>query len=107
MSKVVAALSSALFVALHAIHYTDDANKRRVANPGEPFYPPEADVAFLTSKGAVRKANEAEIALYEKQNPVAKESKAKGKPKAPSGESAGSGDGADTSGGGSSNDSLV
>lgn len=105
MSKVLAALSTILFVAIHAIHYNDDAGKRKVAKPGEAFYPPEADVAFLKRQGSVREANEQEIAFYEKQN--GGKPKAAAKPKTTKGGGSESGSGADTSGGGASNDTLV
>lgn len=103
MSKLLAALSSILYVALHVVHYTDDAGKRRVAKPGEAFYPPESEVAFLTRQGAVREATEAEIALYEKQNG----GKAKATGSRSKKGSGAEGGGGEASGGEGSNESLV
>jgi len=106
MSKLLAALSSILYVALHVVHYTDDAGKRRVAKPGDAFYPPESEVAFLNRAGAVRKATEAEIALYEKQN-GGKAKAAGSRSKKGSGAEGGGGESGDASGGDGSNESLV
>lgn len=54
-------------VAVHEVEYREGRERLR-AKPGSIFSIDEEHVARLEKLGAIRDANEAEIALYEKQN---------------------------------------